>query len=134
MALNNRAPSVSRLKRELNVSKETAGEIRRIWKEARIDDVLDKYTATRDWYISCYHKPKNRHIRREAISELLRADGYCGLELFGRNCNGIPVEGLNAGDVYTASLFFSAGFMYISTAECEINRLKPVSNDDLIEG
>lgn len=131
MALNNRAPSVSRLKRELNVSKETAAEIRRIWEEARIDDVLDKYPLTRDWYISCYHKPKNRHIRREAISELLRAEGYCGLGLFGRNSNGILVEGLNAGDLYTASLFFSACFMYISTAGCEINRLQPISNDDL---
>lgn len=134
---SNRMPSVDRLVQELRIDRDAAIEIRKIWKHMEIDDVLDNYPNTRDWYISCYHKPRNREIRKNAIAERLWSEGFSGVGTVGRNRVGLWVDVLNAGDSYTPTLSFAAGSVVITTLAglLESGYVREVqSNDDYLPG
>lgn len=135
---NNRCPPPAKLAEGLSIDIETAKEVRELWKSYSKEAILSRYEATRDWYNQCYHKPKIRELRRNAISELLQKDGYCGVGTLGRRKSqpGVWVHSLNSGDSYNPTLVFAAGNMFISSEAdlLESGYVREFTNDDLIGG
>lgn len=134
--IRNKSPSARKIAEEFSIDSDTAKEVRKLWKVYKIDEVLDKYVSTRDWFISCYHKPYNREVRMNAIAELLRPDGVAGVGTLGRSRRTNQwVYTLNTGDIYNATLAFVGGRMFITTDADLLTSgyVRETTNDDFLE-
>ena len=89
----------------------TPAVIRDIWKAPAVD--LDAWPATRDWYRACWHKPKERELKRAAVNE---AAGFHGVEYLGTHRRtGESVYYCNTGDTYAGTVAFIGRRLIVTT-------------------
>lgn len=100
----NTSASIKSLLRVPGMTRETAARIRLAWNTWDRNTLLLNCPATLAWHNACYHAPKLREVRREAINELAEMHG---LELLGIHKRaGGYVYYCNAGDTYTTTILF----------------------------
>jgi len=108
---NNTAASIARLMSIKDIDRQTAIRIREAWTVWDRQTILDNCPVTARWHNSCYHEPKLRELRREAINEL---SGMHGLELLGIHRRSHDyVYYCNAGDTYTTTILFHGSRLYV---------------------
>ncbi len=110
-------PSIKRLCENLKIDKETAQAARRIMAGEQAKEREEnpgKYAATIRWISSCYNRPSAVSIRLNMLNDLL---GGFGVECSGDVDihKGAPLEYINAGDTYTATICLFRGRWILSS-------------------